>query len=78
MKKLKILSATLAEIYMRQGHLDKAREVYRQLLDRDKDNDTYRGRLALLLKDSPDRRKLHLLTALLRRLEEKRNERKAV
>lgn len=78
MEKLKILSATLAEIYVRQGHFDKARDVYRQLLDKERDNNAYRGRLALLIQDSPDRRKLHVLTRLLRRLEEKRDEREAV
>ena len=78
MEKLRILSATLAEIYMRQGHFEKAREVYRQLLDREKDNSVYRSRLALLVKDSPDRKRLQLLTRLLKKIEERRDEREAV
>jgi pentatricopeptide repeat protein len=78
MEKLRVLSATLAEIYMRQGHFEKARDVYRQLLAREADNSVYRSRLALLVSDSPGRRKLHLLTRLLKKIEEKRDEREAV
>ena len=33
-EKVRILSTTLAEIYMRQGHFDKAREVYERLCRR--------------------------------------------
>jgi pentatricopeptide repeat protein len=78
MEKLRVLSATLAEIYMRQGHFEKARDVYRQLLAREADNSVYRSRLALLVSDSPGRRKLRLLTRLLKKIEEKRDEREAV
>ena len=35
-EKVRILSTTLAEIYMRQGHFDKAREVYERLLSKDR------------------------------------------
>jgi pentatricopeptide repeat protein len=75
MEKLRILTSTLAEIYIRQGHLDKAREVYEKLLSRDSGNVLYRGRISLLKNDTPDRKRLRTLTRLLKRLEERRDER---
>ena len=39
------MSPTLAELYFNQGFTDKAVEVYRQLLDREPDNDRLRRRL---------------------------------
>jgi hypothetical protein len=42
------MSATLAELYFNQGFVEKAVEVYRQLIDRDPDNDRLRRRLAEL------------------------------
>jgi len=75
MEKLKILTSTLAEIYIRQGHLDKAKEVYEKLLSRDKANTLYKGRVSLLEQDTPDRKRLRLLTQILKRLEEQRDER---
>ena len=75
MEKLKILTSTLAEIYIRQGHLDKAKEVYERLLSRDKENTLYKGRVSLLEQDAPDRKRLRLLTQILKRLEEQRDER---
>ncbi len=75
MEKLKVLSSTLAEIYIRQGHLEKAREVYEKLIARESANSFYRSRLALLLLDTPGKKRLRILTHLLKRLEEKRDER---
>jgi pentatricopeptide repeat protein len=75
MEKLKILTSTLAEIYIRQGHLDKAKEVYEKLLSRDAANALYRGRISLLEHDTPERKRLRTLTRLLKRLEERRDER---
>jgi pentatricopeptide repeat protein len=75
MEKLKILTSTLAEIYIRQGHLEKAKEVYERLLSRDKENTLYKGRVSLLEQDTPDRKRLRLLTQILKRLEEQRDER---
>ena len=77
MEKLKILTSTLAEIYIRQGHLDKAKEVYEKLLSRDSENTLYRGRISLLERDTPGRKQLRTLTQLLKRLEEHRDERDA-
>ena len=77
-EKLKILSSTLAEIYVRQGHLDKAREIYQRLLSKDPGNGLYRSRFLLLSQDSPDTRRLKALSLLLKRIEERRDEREAV
>jgi pentatricopeptide repeat protein len=77
MEKLKILSSTLAEIYIRQGHLDKAKEVYEKLLSKDEENNLYKGRVSLLQHDTPERKRLRALTELLKRLEEQRNAREA-
>lgn len=76
-EKLRILSSTLAEIYLRQGHFDKAREVYEKLLSRDGENVLYRKKLALLSEESPDARRLRLLSRILRKVEERRDEREA-
>ena len=76
-EKLRILSSTLAEIYMRQGHFDRAREVYEKLLLRDGENVLYRKRLALLSEEKPDAKRLKLLSRMLRKVEERRDERKA-
>jgi pentatricopeptide repeat protein len=75
MEKLKILTSTLAEIYIRQGHLDKAKEVYEKLLSRDSGNALYKGRVSLLEQDAPERKRLRALTQILKRLEERRDER---
>ena len=75
MEKLKILTSTLAEIYIRQGHLDKAREVYEKLLSKDSGNALYKGRISLLETDTLERKRLRTLTQLLKKLEERRDER---
>jgi len=75
MEKLKILTSTLAEIYVRQGHLDKAKEVYEKLLSRDVENTLYKGRISFLERDTPERKRLRALTQILKRLEERRDER---
>jgi pentatricopeptide repeat protein len=75
MEKLKILSATLAEIYLRQGHLDKAKDVYERLLAREMNNSFYQERLMLLTGETRGKRRLRILTSILRTIEEKRDER---
>jgi pentatricopeptide repeat protein len=76
-EKLRILSSTLAEIYIRQGHFDKAREIYEKLLAKDLDNAFYKSRLSLLSSETPDKKKLKLLSLLLKKVEEKRDERES-
>ncbi len=76
-EKLRILSSTLAEIYVRQGHFDKAREVYEKLLLRDGENVLYRRRLVLLSEGKPEAKRLKLLSRILRKVEERRDEREA-
>ncbi len=76
-EKLKILSTTLAEIFVRQGHYEKAREIYERLLSRDRKNSVYRDRLLLLSQDSPGIRKLKVLSLLLKKIEERLDEREA-
>ncbi len=77
MEKLKILTSTLAEIYIRQGHFDKAKAVYEKLLSKDSENALYKGRISVLEHDTPERKRLRALTRLLKRLEERRDEREA-
>ncbi len=74
-EKLRILSSTLAEIYVRQGHIEKAREIYEKLLSKDRTNDLYRSRLLLLSQDSPGIRRLKALSILLKKIEERLDER---
>ncbi len=76
-EKLRILSSTLAEIYIRQGHFNKAREVYEKLLLRDGENVLYRMRLALLSEEKPETKRLKLLSRILKKVEERRDEREA-
>jgi pentatricopeptide repeat protein len=76
-EKLKILSSTLAEIYVRQGHFERAREIYEKLLSKDRGNSLYRSRLVLLSKDSPGIRRLKVLSILLNKIEERLDAREA-
>lgn len=46
-----LTSPTLAELYFKQGFPDKAVEVYRELVDREPDNERLRRRLAELQTD---------------------------
>jgi hypothetical protein len=48
-----LTSPTLAELYYKQGFPDKAVEVYRQLVEREPDNDRLRRRLAELQDAGP-------------------------
>jgi pentatricopeptide repeat protein len=73
--KLKILSSTLAEIYMRQGHFDKAKDVYEKLLSKDHSNGLYRSRLMLLSQESPETKRLKILSILLKKIEDRLNDR---
>ena len=75
MEKLRILSSTLAELYIKQGHYDRAQDVYERLLADDTNNIFYRSRLALLRTETPNKDRLRLLTRLLKRIEEKQDAR---
>jgi hypothetical protein len=75
MEKLKILSSTLAELYIKQGNYDRAQDVYERLLADDANNIFFRSRLALLRKETPNKDRLRLLTRLLKRIEEKQDAR---
>ncbi|HEY8147848.1 MAG TPA: tetratricopeptide repeat protein [Vicinamibacteria bacterium] len=48
-----LMSATLAELYFKQGFAEKAVEVYRQLIEREPENDRLRRRLAELQDTRP-------------------------
>jgi tetratricopeptide (TPR) repeat protein len=48
------MSATLAELYFKQGFAEKAIEVYRQLIEREPENDRLRRRLAELQHPRPE------------------------
>ncbi|MGD0230501.1 MAG: hypothetical protein ABSC19_09090 [Syntrophorhabdales bacterium] len=76
-EKLRILSSTLAEIYMRQGYFDRAREIYEKLLLKDGENIMYRSRLLLLSPGMPGAKRLRLLSRVLKTIEERRDEREA-
>ncbi|OPY70924.1 MAG: hypothetical protein A4E57_00240 [Syntrophorhabdaceae bacterium PtaU1.Bin034] len=77
-EKLKILSFTLAEIYMRQGHFDKAKEIYEKLVLKDETNGLYKSRLAMLSTETPETKKLKILSSLLKKIEERRDERETI
>lgn len=77
-EKLRVLSSTLAEIYILQGHLDKAREIYERLLSKDEGNSLYRSRLALLSQQTPGVKRLKLLSSLLKKIEERRDDRETI
>jgi tetratricopeptide (TPR) repeat protein len=47
----RILSATLADIYLQQGYIEKAIEIYGKLAKREPKNDFYKKRLSALRKD---------------------------
>ncbi len=53
----KIISATLADIYLEQGCLEKAVEMYEKLARRDPDNTFYKQRLSSLRKDLKEKHK---------------------
>jgi tetratricopeptide (TPR) repeat protein len=57
MERNNILSATLADIYLEQGYLEKAIEIYGKLARREPENEFYRRRLAALKKEMKEKSK---------------------
>ena len=66
MDKSGIVSATLAEIYLEQGYLEKAIAIYDQLLLREPDNVSYKAKLASLKKTFKEKNKTSLFKRVLR------------
>ena len=53
----KIISATLADIYLEQGCVDKAIEIYEKLVRKEPNNSFYKQRLSSLKKDLKEKQK---------------------
>ncbi len=51
----KILSPTLADLYLQQGHLDKAIEVYEMLSRREPGNAFFKKRVSALKRELKER-----------------------
>ncbi|MDD5009116.1 MAG: tetratricopeptide repeat protein [Syntrophorhabdaceae bacterium] len=51
MDNLNIASPTLADIYLQQGHIEAAIDIYDKLVRKEPANDLYRKRLAALKKE---------------------------
>ena len=66
MDKNGIVSATLAEIYLEQGYLEKAIAIYDQLLLKEPDNAAYKVKLASLKKTFKEKNKSSLFKKILR------------
>jgi tetratricopeptide (TPR) repeat protein len=52
-----IVTATLADIYLEQGYLEKAVEIYEKLARREPENIFYKQRLSSLKKDLKEKQK---------------------
>jgi hypothetical protein len=57
MDNAKIITATLADIYLEQGCLEKAVEIYEKLTRKEPENNFYRQRLSSLKKDLKEKHK---------------------
>jgi tetratricopeptide (TPR) repeat protein len=66
MEKNGIVSATLAEIYLEQGYLEKAIAIYDKLVQKEPGNETYRTKLASLKKTFKEKNKTSLFKRVLR------------
>ena len=66
MEKNGIVSATLAEIYLEQGYLEKAIAIYDQLVAKEPGNDSYRAKLSSLKKTLKEKNKSSLFKRVLR------------
>jgi len=62
----KIITATLADIYLDQGCVEKAIEIYEKLTRKDPGNNFYKMRLASLRKDLKEKQKGSVFKRLLK------------
>lgn len=66
MEKNGIVSATLADIYLEQGYIEKAIAMYDKLLVMEPYNEIYRTKLASLKKTFKEKNKTSLFKRVLR------------
>jgi hypothetical protein len=66
MEKDGIVSATLAEIYLEQGYLEKAILIYDKLLVKEPGNEIYRAKLTSLKKTFKEKNKPSLFRRVVR------------
>lgn len=57
LEKSKILSRTLADIYLEQGHIEEAIEIYEKLLKRSPEDVFYKQRLSSLKNELKEKNK---------------------
>jgi len=65
--KSKILSPTLADIYLEQGYIEKAIELYERLLKREPENDFFRKRIVALKRELKERHSMPGFRKLLKK-----------
>jgi hypothetical protein len=65
MNDLKILSSTLADIYLQQGYIEKAVEIYERLARKDPRNTFYRQRLESIKSDLKSKQQVPAFKRLL-------------
>jgi pilus assembly protein FimV len=63
----KILSSTLAEIYLEQGHTEQAIEIYTKLAKREPENDFYKKRLSGIKKELKEKGKTGTFRGILKK-----------
>jgi len=63
----KIYSSTLADIYLQQGYVEKAIEIYKELVKREPENALYRKRLMILKKEMKEHGKRLSLSDIIKK-----------
>ena len=61
----KVLSSTLADLYLQQGYLDKAIEVYEMLSKREPENVFFKKRISALKRELKERDKTPVFKRIL-------------
>jgi hypothetical protein len=69
MEKAGIITASLAEVYLEQGYLEKAIAIYDKLLEKEPGNETYKARVTSLKKTLKEKQK----TSFFKRFSSKKN-----